>query len=334
MEPDRIIVVGASAGGVEATMALVRELPPDFPAALFITIHFPPDVESYLPTILSRVTKLAVVPAANGAPIAAGTVYVARPGQHLLLRRGLIRLSRGPTENGNRPAIDPMFRSAALAYGARVIGVVLTGNLDDGTSGLLTIKRRGGIAVVQDPADAMFPPMPTSAIRHVMVDHVAPLAAIPELLRALVAEPAPERMGGEVMDDARQENEFSSFDLEAMDETAAHPGTPSAFGCPDCGGVLWEIRDGDLVRYRCRVGHGWTSDALASEQQVTLEDALWTALRALEESAQLNEQLAQRLGQRGAERLRDRFASRSANLRDQAALIRQILVDSAKPDEG
>lgn len=326
---DRIVVVGASAGGVEASLYLAEHLPADFTAPVFITIRFPADAESMLAAILARRSALHVRPPDDGEEICPGRIYIARPGSHLLITRGRIRLGRGPTENGNRPAIDPMFRSAALAYGPRVIGVVLTGNLDDGTAGLRAIKRRGGIAVAQNPDDAVFRSMPASAIEHVPVDHIVALSDLPGLLQQLVAEPLPSALAeASHMSDDRSETEFAAFDREAIENADAHPGTPSPFGCPDCGGVLWETRDGDLVRYRCRIGHAWTADGLAFEQQSSLEEALWTALRALEESAQLNEQLAGRIARRGHPRLQERFLARSESLRAKAAIIRQVLLDS------
>src|SRR5690242_8552854 len=175
MPPRHLIVIGASAGGVEALTKLVRDLPRDIPAAIFVTVHFPPTGSSALARILTRWGKLGSEHAIDGQEICEGQIYIAPPDHHLLVFRDRMRLYRGPRENGNRPAVDPMFRSAALAYGPTVIGVILSGNLDDGTSGLLAIKRRGGIAVVQDPDDAMFPSMPQSAIDHVAVDHVVKL---------------------------------------------------------------------------------------------------------------------------------------------------------------
>lgn len=330
-----IIVIGASAGGVEALTFLLRQLPKDIPASLFITVHFPADAESVLARILDRVAALSVHAAVDGEPIVPGHVYVAPPDRHLLVIPGEIRLARGPMENGKRPAIDPMFRSAAVAYGRRVVGVVLTGNLDDGTAGLLAIKRRGGIAVVQDPADAMFPSMPASAVRHVDLDHVVPLDEMAALLYRLATEPPPvAAVGGQPMDDARRETEYSAFDLEVIEDPSQHPGEPSPFACPDCGGVLWQLRDGDTVRYRCRVGHGWTSEALLAQQENTLESALWAALRALEETASLNDKLAARIAAQGSVRLRERFLAKARAARERAAAVRRLLMEPRPSAEG
>jgi two-component system, chemotaxis family, protein-glutamate methylesterase/glutaminase len=325
MLPRYIIVIGASAGGVEALTKLVRDLPPDIPAAIFVTVHFPPDATSALARILRRSGSLNAVHAVDGQAIAERTIYLAPPDNHLLLLRDSVRLYRGPRENGNRPAVDPMFRSAALAYGPRVIGVLLSGNLDDGTSGLLAIKRRGGIAVVQDPAEAMFPSMPQSAVDHVAVDHVVKL----DRMASLLAELAQRAPGAEEVvstDDIGKEVEYSELDLARMDNAGDHPGILAPFGCPDCGGTLWELREGDLVRFRCRVGHAWTSDALLASQSETLDAALWTALRALEESAALSLQLADRARKRNNARLAERMADNAALAQRRAEIIREVLV--------
>jgi two-component system chemotaxis response regulator CheB len=323
--PRHIIVIGASAGGVEALTRLARDLPSDIDAALFVTIHFPPDSTSALGRILTRAGPLNAVHATDGQPIESRNIYLAPPDHHLLIFRNGLRLYRGPRENGNRPAVDPMFRSAALAYGPRVIGVVLSGNLDDGTSGLLAIKRRGGTAVVQEPDDAMFPSMPQSAIDHVAVDHVVRLEDLGGLLAELAIRPTQEE---EIVpaDDAKKETEYTEVDLARIEDAADHPGVLAPFGCPDCGGTLWELRDGQLVRFRCRVGHAWTSEALLSSQSETLDAALWTALRALEESAALSQQLADRSRRRGNSRLAERFADNAQLATRRAETIRDVLL--------
>ncbi len=320
-----IIVVGASAGGVEALQELVRTLPTKFEGSMFVTVHFPEDGTSVLPRILSRVGHLPAVHATDGAPIVPGRIYVAQPNFHLLLSQRGMRVIRGPRENGNRPAIDPMFRSAATAFGPRVIGIVLTGNLDDGTAGLLAIKRHGGLAIVQDPQDALFSSMPQSAIDHVQVDRVVPLRLLSSTLADLMEVPTHE--GAPNMRDKR-ENELSAGDLNAIEQPEQHPGTVSPFSCPDCGGVLWELRDGAFVRFRCRVGHAWTSDALASKQSQVLDDALWTALRSLEENVSLSRQLAERNRERGLKRVADRFERHAVAMEARAEIIRRAVGDA------
>jgi len=325
-----IVVIGASAGGIEALQTLLRPLRPDLDASLFVTVHFPENSTSVLPRILTRAGRLQAVSAVDGESIVPGRIYVAPPSNHLLIEHGTVRLARGPRENGNRPAIDPMFRSAAVAYGPRVIGVVLTGLLDDGTSGLAAIKRAGGLAVVQDPADALFPSMPESAIQFVAVDRVVPIKAMGATLTTLIEEPLETAAPAPTRDDI-MENRFSAGDIRAIEHEEKHPGTPSSFGCPDCGGVLWEISDGEFVRFRCRVGHGWTSEALLAQQTSNLDDALWVALRTLEESASLSRQIAERHRSRGAEALASRFEAQAESSEVKGAVIRDALLRRREP---
>ncbi|MEO6877984.1 MAG: chemotaxis protein CheB, partial [Gemmatimonadaceae bacterium] len=320
-----IIVVGASAGGVEALQQFVAALPGDFPGAVFISVHFPERGMSVLPKILSRAGQLVADHARNGEPIVPGRIYVAPPDHHLLFDTRSLRVVRGPKENGNRPAIDPMFRSAAITFGSRVIGVLLTGNLDDGTSGLAAIKRHGGLTIVQDPADALFPSMPDSAIRHVAVDRIVPLRDVGAALVALMAQPAPPNEYSLMPADA-SENALAAGDLDTIGDPAHHPGNVSAFGCPDCGGVLWEINDGTFTRFRCRVGHAWTGDALLIQQSTTVDDALWIALRALEESAALHRQIARRHHGHGMKEFAERCVSQAEAAEARAAIVRQSLL--------
>ena len=260
-----IIVIGGSAGGVEALQRIVAALPPQLEAAVFAVVHFPSDGTSFLPQILLRSGRFPAVHPEDGTAIRRGVIYVAPPDRHLTLQPGHVRLSRGPRENGHRPSVDPLFRSAARAYGARVIGVVLSGNLDDGTAGLAAVRRHGGVTVVQDPADAMYAGMPASAIGHVDVDHVVPAAEIAALLAALVDEPLPPAAA---VSEPRDDLEVGIAELEpaalAGDE---RPGMPSGYSCPSCHGSLFEIQEGEVVRFRCRVGHAFGSDTLLHEQR-------------------------------------------------------------------
>ncbi|MGH7679894.1 MAG: chemotaxis protein CheB [Gemmatimonadaceae bacterium] len=332
-----IVVVGASAGGVEAVSRVVHDLPANLPAALFVAVHFPPYSASTLPRILSRAGRMPASHPTDGEPIQTGRVYVSPPDRHLIIGPERIRLGRGPKENGNRPAIDPLFRSAAVTHGPRVIGVVLTGNLDDGTSGLLAIKRRGGTAIVQDPHDAPFPSMPTSAIGHVRVDHVLPLNGIGELIEKLVMQrlehPAIPVSPLDAMPDAApRETAYAAADLNAVEDPEHHPGTPSQFGCPDCGGVLWEIKDGQLTRFRCRVGHAYTSEGLAVRQSERLDEALWAALRALEESASLTRFMAQRARKQGNDVRAANYDRDAQHAEQKASVVRDRLL-LAQADE-
>lgn len=302
-------------------MHIVRHLPADLPAALFVTLHIPPSGPSMLPDILTRKGSLPASHARNGAWIEPGRIYIAPPDHHLLVKRGCVRLGRGPKENSARPAVDPMFRTAARAYGARVVGVVLTGNLDDGTAGALVVKLHGGSVIVQDPADALYPGMPSSAVENVAVDHVLPLPEIAPCLVKLAHRPV-EGAG------AAPEEELSDIAEMTMNELVSHhhEGTPANLSCPDCGGTLWEQSDDQFTLYRCRVGHGFTEKALLSEQKEALETALWSALRALEENASLTRRMAVRMDSRQQPQLARRFAEQAEETERRAMVIRTVLM--------
>jgi two-component system, chemotaxis family, protein-glutamate methylesterase/glutaminase len=320
-----LIVIGASAGGVEALSRLVRDLPPELPAAVLVVLHVPAHSRSVMPAILTRAGRLPAAHAVDGQVIEAGRVYIAPPDHHMIVKQGIVRLTRGPHENGHRPAVDPLFRTAAHAYGPRVIGVVLSGALDDGSAGLVAIKRRGGLAVVQDPEDALYDGMPRHAIENVAVDRVLPVNLIGAELARLAALPADTTAAEPVTDDLEKEAGFAEIAMDAM-TNASHPGTPSGFACPDCGGALWQLQEEEFLRYRCRVGHAWSADSLLAEQTEALEAALWTALRALEEKRELSERLSQRADQRGHQLVATRFHEQAREAEERARLIREVLV--------
>jgi two-component system chemotaxis response regulator CheB len=323
--PDHgIVVVGASAGGVEALAELAASLPDDLAAAVFVVLHLPAAGTSALPEILRRHGPLPAAHVKDGEPIRPGRIYVAPPDHHVLVRTGHVHLSRGPRENGHRPAIDPLFRSAAREYATGVIGVVLSGALDDGTAGLLAIKSRGGVAVVQKPTDALYPGMPGHALEHVQVDHVVAAASMGKLLTRLVAD-LPDAPGEPAPAEMRVEVEREGFALEAFESN--HPGRPSGLSCPDCNGVLWQIKDGGLERYRCRVGHAWTPESLLVQQSEALEAALWVALRSLEERAALSRRLAEPARRRGHSITATRFEEQAAEAQQAARLVRDLLLN-------
>jgi two-component system, chemotaxis family, protein-glutamate methylesterase/glutaminase len=321
-----IVVVGASSGGVEALSELVSGLPKDLPAALFVLVHLSPESPSVLPKILDRSGPLKAVECEDGAPIRPGHIYVACPDRHLLTEDGHVRLVRGPKENRHRPAADALFRSAAVAYGPRVMGVVLTGALNDGTVGLRDIKRRGGVAVVQDPDDALFSGMPRSALEHVKVDHCLPLSKIPPLLARVVHEeiPAEEEGAYPVPDDMEMEDRMTRVDSRTP-ENVEKLGHPSGFTCPECEGPLWEMRDEEVLRFRCRVGHAYTAESMLDEKTGALEDALYVALNTLEESAMMSERLAVRSREYQHGHAVKRFEERAKKARARAETIRRVL---------
>ena len=326
MQGHDIIVIGASAGGVEALSELMRNLPRGLAAAVFVVLHVSPDSRSVLPSILNRAGTLPAHHPKDGEPIQLGQVYVAPPDLHLLVKDGQVRLSRGPRENRHRPAADPLFRTAARAYGPRVVGVVLSGALDDGTTGLAVIKSQGGIAVVQDPAEALYPSMPSNARERVNVDYCLPVTQIAQVLVRLVNEPVPEPEAHAMKEETRVEADMAELEVAAL-QKPDRPGTPSAFACPECGGVLWELHENQLIHYRCRVGHAWAPDSLVAEQVEALEGALWTALRALEENASLLRRLTEQAEQRGYARAAERYRQQMNHAEQHALVIRQVLLN-------
>ncbi|HLV78628.1 MAG TPA: chemotaxis protein CheB [Chthonomonadaceae bacterium] len=317
-----IIVIGASAGGVEALARLAQDLPSDMPAALFVVHHFPVDATSVLPNILNRAGPLRALHPKDREPIEPGHIYVAPPNRHTLLLRGSIHLVQGPRENGHRPAIDPIFRSAARVYGRRVIGVILTGTLDDGTAGLQFVKARGGLAVVQDPENALYSGMPLSAIEHVEVDYVVPLEEMGALLARLAAEPAATEADAMGDEDAMTDMATPHTIIEHM------PGKASFFTCPECHGALWELQEGDVLRFRCHVGHAFSSESLISKQTEALEAALWSALRALEESAALSRRMGRRAHERNHKRTAARFDAQARDAEAHASVLRKVLMQT------
>jgi two-component system chemotaxis response regulator CheB len=297
--------MGGSAGAVDATLRLAELLPGELPAAILLAIHVSPDSASNLPRLLALRGRLPARFAVDGEPPERGVIHVARADRHLVLTDGVLRVSRGPHENGFRPAIDTMFRSAAVAAGSRVVGVVLSGNLDDGTAGLVAVRRAGGIAVVQDPIDAPFPDMPRNALRGAGADHVVRLDELAPLLVRLTGEPANPRT------------------------VAAAPGADvgagySPFVCPDCGGVL-DVEEDELPSFRCQVGHRWNGKGLAEKQSEQLELALWAALRTLLEHVRLSRALEKRALARGHAATAKRFAIRARESEHRLQLVRDVL---------
>lgn len=321
-----LIVIGASTGGVEALMQIVRDLPRSLPAAIMVTLHIPAQGPSRLPDILSRAGVLPAVHPYDGQPIEPGRIYIAPPDLHLLAEPGRVRLSRGPRENRARPACDPLFRSAARAYGPRVVGVILTGALDDGTAGLRAIKRRGGIAIVQDPEEALIASMPASALQYVKVDYCVPLTKMPALLVRLASEPAEQEEAYPVPKDMEIESRLAASDQEML-KNSERPGTLSVFTCPECKGPLWELHDGELIRYRCRQGHAYTTESMVAEQAEVVEDALWTALNILQENTQMLQNMANTARSRHLHRVAERFDQRVSERLQQASLLREVLLN-------
>jgi two-component system chemotaxis response regulator CheB len=322
-----LIVIGASAGGIETLQNLLGRLPSDLPAAILVVLHTSGRSSSLLPQILGRSTLLKTSHPQDGTRIRHGLVYIAPPDFHMLVQGNRIRVLQGPRENLHRPAIDPLFRSAALSAGRRVIAVVLSGMLDDGTSGLMVVKAHGGIPIVQDPQSAMFSAMPRNALEQVPDARVLPLEAIPAELVRLVREEIPVPQESAEHPDSLEGKETRLLEMEMPQlENDERPGQPSAFACPDCGGVLWELEENGFLRFRCRVGHAFTARHLTVEQQHAIETALWSALRALEESSGLYKRLAERSTGFGHIESAEQYRDRANNTEQNARVLREFLV--------
>ena len=332
-----MIVIGTSAGGVEALRSLCRGLPADLPAAVFMVLHIAPEGGSILPELLSRAGPLpAVHPPADGEGVRfeRGRIYVAPPDRHMVIEGDRVRAVMSAKENRHRPAADPLFRSAARHHGPHVVGVVLTGALDDGAAGLAAIKRQGGLAVVQDPEDALFPSMPRTAMQHVAVDHSVSLAEMPALLARLASDDLEHAPLG-VPEALEVETRITTMNRPEP-EDVARIGRPSMFTCPECHGTLFEIDDDKLLRFRCHVGHAYTAEALAADQSEALEATLWAAVRAFEERAELADRMAARGRHDGRPDRAQIFSDRAALARRRAGQVRAALTPAREnePEPG
>jgi two-component system chemotaxis response regulator CheB len=301
--PARLVVLGGSMGAIEALRALFAKLPVGLDAAFVVVVHRSAGV-TVLPQILARDSGQAVEIAQDGQALEAGGIYVAPGGLHTRVEGGKLAVAMGPRENGHRPSIDVLFRSAAESYGNRVIGVVLSGALDCGAVGLLEINRHGGVTIVQDPATALNAQMPQSAIDLAHPDHVAAPAAIgPLLARLLVRSPPHHRR-----------------------RHAPSPQRPASFVCPECSGPIWEERGG--IRYRCRTGHAYSAEFFFKAKEKKLESALWEALNVMQERIELSKRMAARARENGHDGVAERFASRATDAEENAALLRDLVYRS------
>ena len=326
MKNHHVITIGTSAGGIQALRTLVKQLPKDFPASVHIVQHLSNESPSNLVAVLGTTSQLPIAFAKDKELIEPGRIYLAPPDFHLLLERDRLRVIRGPRENRMRPAIDPLFRSAAVTYKSYVTGVILTGMLDDGTAGLQAIKACGGMAIVQDPNDAAYSSMPQSAISTVEVDRIVPLNEIASILMERVHQtPATVK---EVPADLLLEVPITR-DAITEPDTMAQIGKPVAHSCPSCGGPLWQIGKGDnsLLRYRCHIGHAFTGLTLIEEQSEATEKALWIALRTLEERGRLLKNMSDRYARNGAITLAKTHQERAQEALDHSVLLRNLIRD-------
>jgi len=321
------VVIGASAGGLQALTAIIERLPATLEACVLVVIHTTPSEDGVLPRVLERVSALPVTFANNGDALKRRHVYVARPDAHLVVTRHGLGLVHGPRENGFRPAIDPLFRTAARELGPRVIGVILSGALSDGTYGLSLVKHCGGIAIVQDPGEAIISSMPLSVLKDVDVDHVLRASDIAGAIERLTREDA-DAEGGHAMAPPKDlEPQLRSKETRVAEMQDLF-GPPSALTCPDCGGALWEVQDGRVLRYQCHVGHQYAPDNLEAEQREAVDSALWSAVRVLEEHAELKMRLARRVKAGGLTAMSEGFAEGARDAHEQAQRIRSLLFDN------
>jgi two-component system, chemotaxis family, protein-glutamate methylesterase/glutaminase len=321
------IVIGASAGGVRAVGTLLHGLLEKIPAAIFVVIHTSPDGPGLLSTVFNRATPLTVVAPHDGELIRAGHVYVAPPDYHLIVGDRHIHLNHGPREHRFRPAIDPLFRTAAEHYGPRTIGAVLSGHMADGIHGLKLIKKAGGVTFAQDPDEAEVPAMPLAAMRQVAVDYVLP---VEEMARVIVGLLLNSRRGTRPMRLVQTEKPNAERPGTDALRTKAMRGVPSPFTCPDCGGSLWEIKEGKLIRYRCHVGHGFTIDSLRDGMDTKVEEALWTALRATEEAIELRGRMRARAKGQQLSGFISQIDTDISELKHHADALRGVLLEPQK----
>ena len=325
-----IIVMGASAGGLPPIERVLSALPADFPASIFVTIHTAAEGPRLLCDVISRMSSLPVSYASDGDAFKKSRVYLAPPGRHLLLQASCMRVTAGPRENRHRPAIDPLFRSAARALGARVVAVLFSGLLDDGTAGLKAVARYHGVTIVQDPDEARFASMPRNAVEKDSPRYVLPVQKIAPRLVQLVSNGRGRNPGQEQLDaEINNEVKIAEIDMAAIEHEK--PGTPSAYSCPECNGTLWEVREGELLRFRCRVGHAYGAESLLTSKNEELESALWTALRTLEEKAALHHRLSEHAAQRDNTRVAKMFRQTAEDMQQQAHTIRHLLLEREEP---
>jgi two-component system, chemotaxis family, protein-glutamate methylesterase/glutaminase len=326
-----VVAIGTSAGGFEALLFLAKRFHKNFPASILVTIHLPLQFRSSLDEILSRAGPLPAAFANEGEVKRKGRIYIAPPGRHLLLDGEELWLGTGPRENNARPAIDAMLRSVAVCCGNRAVGVVLTGTLGDGASGLWAINQTGGITVVQDPEDAAFPEMPRTALRRMAPDHVVHLGDIPRLLHSLAHQPAGTPIAAP--DKLRYEVEIARSGRASMDRMNWF-GARSPLTCPDCGGLMWEVRDGTLSRYRCHIGHAYTEETMAIGLDDHLKRAMASALRTLNERVALVSKLRDEANERGQPDLAESWSLKADEFEREADVIRGAIGRLGRTQQG
>lgn len=319
-----IVVIGASAGGFEALKKIIKELPHDLDASIFIVWHMSPDVRGILPNVFNKLNTIYAAHAQDGEPILRNRIYIAPPDHHLLIEDEHISVTRGPKENRFRPAVDPLFRSAAYAYGNRVIGVILSGALDDGTAGLWRIKFNGGLAVVQDPADAEVPSMPEHALSEVQVDYCVPVADMAGLLARLSSTEITENI--HAMKDEQTKIEIDiAAEKNALQKGSLDIGILSPYTCPECHGVLSKILDGDLIRFRCHTGHAYSADTLLASLTEKIEESLYGAIRGMDESLLLLNHIGDHYSEANQPKLAAVYFRKAKEVEQRSDLLRKAV---------
>lgn len=331
-EPNYIVVIGASAGGLQSVIELIAQVKEEMNAAVFVVLHTPNSV--YGDIIIQRIQRNSVFTckiAEHGEPVQAQYLYLAVPDMHLMVKDGRVILGRGPVENRWRPSIDVLFRSAAVAYNSRAIGVILTGLLEDGTTGMEVIKECGGTCIVQEPAEAEYPDMPQSVLRRVKVDYCTTLERIAIILQEKTRNGMPEPHP--VPPHIAKEADIAERIAIGIHEVEQMGGERSAYSCPECGGALWELRDGGITRYRCHTGHSFTADELQESKRQELENTFWVAMRILEERRNLLQKMAEEEKRKGWMRSAENKTTRAKELEIHISRIKEILFTATDDPE-
>jgi two-component system, chemotaxis family, protein-glutamate methylesterase/glutaminase len=317
-----IIVVGASAGGVKALTEFTRSLPRDFTGSIFVVLHISAHSPSNLPAILTRAGFLKAQHPRDGERIKPGVIYVAPPDHHMLLEGKEILIKKGPKENRFRPSIDALFRSAAYVYGARVVGIILSGLLNDGTSGLWSVKRMGGLGIIQTPQDAEYPSMPVNALEYVQADYTVPAADMGSLLSNVLLQKAKRNPAIRKRERALMKMEVTIAKRDnAFEMGIMEIGELTPFTCPECYGVLVRLMEGKIVRFRCHTGHAFTASALLAELTTSVEEKMWQAMRGLEETTMLLKQIGAHFQGQGHPDLAKIFTDKSKMTARKAQII-------------
>ncbi len=319
----RLIVIGASSGGFEAIKTIVKNLPADFETPIFIVWHMSPDIRGIMPQVLNRENKIYTAHAYDKEPIEPHRIYIAPPDYHMLIEDGKVRVTRGPKENRFRPAVDPLFRSAAYACNSRVIGVILSGALDDGTAGLWAVKEYGGIAVVQDPSDAEVASMPESALREVNVDYCVPVAEMADLLVRLSKEPF-KKMEAIKDEQTKKEIEIAA-EAEGIERGELKFTELTPYTCPECHGVLSRLHNDHIIRYRCHTGHAYSTETLMLSISEKIEDNLYSAIRGIDEIVMLMNHLGDHYAEANHPKLAAMYFQKAKEADDRSQLVRKVV---------